>query len=32
MLYRNEESVGKSIRESGIPREDIYLVTKVLLF
>ena len=27
--YRNEEGVGKGIRESGIPREDIYLTTKV---
>ncbi|MGW7684191.1 aldo/keto reductase [Kribbella sp. NPDC054772] len=26
--YRNEASVGKAIRESGIPREDIFLTTK----
>ena len=27
--YANEEGVGKAIRKSGIPREDIFLVTKV---
>ena len=27
--YGNEEGVGKAIRESGIPREKIYLTTKV---
>lgn len=26
--YRNEEAVGNAIRESGIPREDIFLTTK----
>ena len=25
----NEELVGKAIRESGIPRSEIYLVTKL---
>jgi len=28
-VYRNETGVGKAIRESGIPREDIFLTTKV---
>jgi diketogulonate reductase-like aldo/keto reductase len=28
-LYGNESGVGKAIRESGIPREDIFLTTKV---
>lgn len=28
-VYRNERGVGKAIRESGIPREDIFLTTKV---
>jgi diketogulonate reductase-like aldo/keto reductase len=28
-IYGNERSVGKAIRESGIPREDIFLTTKV---
>lgn len=28
-IYKNERSVGKAIRESGIPREDIFLTTKV---
>jgi diketogulonate reductase-like aldo/keto reductase len=28
-VYRNESGVGKAIRESGIPREDIFLTTKV---
>ncbi|KAI0941805.1 hypothetical protein AcW1_003597 [Taiwanofungus camphoratus] len=27
--YGNEEHVGKAIRESGIPREEIFLVTKL---
>jgi 2,5-diketo-D-gluconate reductase A len=26
--YRNERSVGKALRESGVPREEIYLTTK----
>ncbi len=28
-IYGNECGVGKAIRESGIPREDIFLITKV---
>ncbi|KAF4457570.1 hypothetical protein F53441_620 [Fusarium austroafricanum] len=28
-LYRNEEQVYKSIEKSGVPREDIFLTTKV---
>ena len=28
-FYANEEQVGKAIKESGIPREEIFLVTKV---
>lgn len=28
-IYRNEAGVGKAIKESGIPREDIFLTTKV---
>ncbi|KAI0665709.1 Aldo/keto reductase [Trametes maxima] len=27
--YGNEECVGKAIRESGVPREDIFLTTKL---
>ena len=27
--YRNERGVGRAIRESGIPREDIFLTTKL---
>lgn len=27
--YRNEGSVGRAIRESGIPREDIFVTTKL---
>lgn len=30
-FYANEEGVGKAMAESGIPREDIFLVTKVWL-
>lgn len=28
-LYRNEESVGKAVRESGVPREEIWVTTKL---
>ena len=28
-VYENESGVGKAIRESGIPREEIFLTTKV---
>ncbi|MDX9802290.1 MAG: aldo/keto reductase [Spirochaetia bacterium] len=28
-FYDNEQGVGRAIRESGIPREDIFLTTKV---
>lgn len=28
-FYNNEESVGKAIRDSGIPREEIWLTTKL---
>lgn len=27
--YKNEESVGKAIKESGVPREEIFLTTKL---
>jgi len=27
--YRNEESVGKAIRDSGIPREELWVTTKL---
>ena len=27
--YENEEGVGKAIRESSIPREDIFVTTKI---
>src|SRR3990172_6790723 len=29
MIYKNEEGVGKAIRESGIPREEIFVTTKL---
>lgn len=29
MIYKNEEGVGKGIRESGIPREEIFVTTKL---
>lgn len=29
MIYRNEESVGKGIAESGVAREDIFLTSKL---
>ena len=28
-LYRNEESIGRVLRESGIPREELFVATKV---
>ncbi|TIC12966.1 NADH/NADPH dependent indole-3-acetaldehyde reductase AKR3C2 [Wallemia mellicola] len=27
-FYENEESVGKGIKDSGVPREDLYITTK----
>lgn len=29
MIYRNEEGVGKAIKQSGVPREEIFVTTKV---
>ena len=29
MIYKNEEGVGKAIKESGIPREEIFITTKL---
>ena len=26
--YRNEESVGKALKESGVPRSDVFITTK----
>ncbi len=28
-MYHNEEEVGRAIRESGIPREEIFVITKL---
>ena len=28
-VYENESGVGEAVRESGIPREDIFITTKV---
>ena len=28
-FYNNEEGVGKGIRESGLPREELFVTTKV---
>lgn len=28
-FYKNEEAVGKAVRESGIPREEIFITTKL---
>ena len=28
-LYENEEGVGRAVRESGIPREELFITTKV---
>lgn len=29
MVYKNEDGVGKGIRESGVPREELFITTKV---
>lgn len=29
MIYKNEEGVGKAIKESGVPREEIFVTTKL---
>jgi diketogulonate reductase-like aldo/keto reductase len=29
MMYRNEEGVGKAVRDSGIPRADVFVTTKL---
>ncbi|MCF2648454.1 aldo/keto reductase [Niallia sp. Sow4_A1] len=29
MVYRNEQGVGKAIKDSSIPREDLFITTKV---
>ncbi|KPJ22578.1 aldo/keto reductase [Streptococcus phocae] len=28
-IYRNEESVGRAIRDSGVPREELFVTTKL---
>ncbi len=28
-MYNNEEEVGRAIRDSKIPREDIFVITKI---
>jgi 2,5-diketo-D-gluconate reductase A len=28
-IYKNERGIGKAIRESGIPRDDLYITTKL---
>ena len=28
-IYGNEEGVGKGIRESGVPREELFITTKL---
>ena len=28
-IYKNEEGVGQAIRESGVPREDLFITTKL---
>jgi diketogulonate reductase-like aldo/keto reductase len=30
MMYRNERSVGAAIRRSGLPREELFVTTKIL--
>lgn len=28
-IYKNEESVGRAIKDSGIPREELFVTTKL---
>ena len=28
-IYENEEAVGRAIKDSGVPREDLFITTKV---
>ena len=28
-MYRNEEAVGEGLRASGVPRDDVFITTKV---
>ncbi|EHI69193.1 oxidoreductase, aldo/keto reductase domain protein [Streptococcus ictaluri 707-05] len=28
-IYKNEESIGRAIRDSGIPREELFITTKL---
>ena len=28
-MYHNEEEIGRAIRDSGVPREDIFVITKI---
>lgn len=28
-VYRNEEAVGRAIRDSGLPRESVFVTTKL---
>ena len=32
LLYANQEAVGQAVRESGLPREDIWITSKVAFF
>src|SRR6476620_8356057 len=29
MMYKNEESVGAAIRRSGLPRDEVFVTTKI---
>jgi hypothetical protein len=31
-LYANQEAIGKGIKKSGVPREDVFLTTKIAFF
>ena len=28
-MYHNEASVGRAVRESGVPREEVFVITKI---
>lgn len=29
MIYKNEEGVGQALKETSVPREDLFITTKV---
>jgi diketogulonate reductase-like aldo/keto reductase len=32
MMIQNEAEVGQALKDSGVPREDVWITSKVLLY